>query len=138
MRAGMSANQGLKALREAGAGVRRDTFLRAWGEVANDLAQRPVWQTRDLGAPVLPSELPEWHAARPGMLGYTGRVVVRDRATGVLNVKDAMVFSTNAMAPQDALDQMISDFQEGAQTGTAEDVVVTAYFVQAYQMMGRE
>ena len=136
MRAGLSANQALSELRNAGQGIRRDTFLRAWGEVANDLALRPVWQSADLGAPVSPSDLPEWHAAREGMLGYTGRIVVRDRATNILTTKDAMVFSSTALSPQDALDQMIGDFQEGSQTGTANDVVVTAYFVQAYQMMG--
>lgn len=136
MRAGLSANAALRELRAAGAGMRRQTFLRAWGEVAADLAARPVWATTNLDRPVLPSELPEWHAGRPGLLGYTGRVVVRDRATGLLTVKDAMVFGTAPMSPQDALDQMISDFQAGSQTGTANDVVVTAYFVQAYQMMG--
>ena len=136
MRAGLSANQALSELRAAGAGMRRETFLRAWGEVANDLALRPVWQSANLDAPVLPSDLPDWHAGKPGMIGYTGRVVVRDRATGILNTKDAMVFATSPMSPQDALDQMIGDFQQGSQTGTANDVVVTAYFVQAYNMAG--
>lgn len=135
-RAGMSANQALSELRSAGAGIRRETFLRAWGEVANDLALRPVWQSADLTQPVSPTDLPEWHAAREGMLGYTGRIIVRDRATGILTTKDAMVFSSTALAPQDALDQMIGDFQEGSRGNTADDVVVTAYFVQAYNMMG--
>lgn len=135
-RAGLSANEALSQLRAAGAGMRRETFLRAWGEVAADMASRGANLARDLTAPSLRGEMPGWHAGRPGQIGYTGRIVLRDRATNTLTTKEAMVFSETPLSPADAVDRMIAVFQEGAQTGTANDVVVTAYFVQDYEMLG--
>jgi hypothetical protein len=136
MRAGYSANQALAYLREQGAGMRRDTFLRAWGEIANDLATRPATADLPLDQPISQSEMSTWRAGRPGTYGYANRVYVRDRSTGLVTSKTHYVFSPVNIAPQAALDQAIGDYLDVQTAGGPSGVVVAADFIQAYTMLG--
>lgn len=136
MAEGYSANGALRALRDAGAGIRRQDFLRAWGEVASDLGLRQANLTRDLSSPVVAAELPTWHAGTPGRFGYTARVVLRDNATHTINTRNAMVFSDTPLSPSEALDLMAAQYTEGQGPAGYGDTLVTAYFVSAYNMAG--
>lgn len=137
MRAGYSATGALGFLRSMGAGMRTQTFYRAWGEVAADLALRPGVAQLDPSTPISEQQLATWRAGRSGTFGYQVNIALRDRPTGVVGIKTHYVFSADNISPQDAIDQAIADYQSVQTAGGPSGVLVSAYFVQGYQMLGR-
>jgi hypothetical protein len=136
MAQGFGPSEALGLFRDAGGAVRTQTWYQAWGELAADYAGRSTWQTADLAQPVIPSELPTWAAGREGQFGYKVGAVVRDRTTGLTDIRTHLVFSTEALAPQAAVDSMIQTYEDEQTAGGPSGVLVTAYFIQAYQMTG--
>lgn len=138
IREGYSANSALKFLREQGAGMRRETFLRTWGEVRGALAAQPALGSVPLDSPRPASELATWRAGRPDTFGYQVAVVVRDRPTGLVTTKTTYVFSPVNISPAEAQQRAIDNYVSVQTAGGPSGVVTAAYFVRGYQMLGRD
>lgn len=137
MRQGYSANSALAFLREQGAGMRRQTFLRVWGEVGRSLQQQPALGTIPQDAPRPASEMATWRAGRPGQYGYQVNVLVRDRPTGLVSTRTTYVFTPTNITPAEAAARATEAFVEQQQTNYQQSPVEAAYFVRGFQMLGR-
>lgn len=136
-RAGYSANGALEFLRGQGAGMRRDTFLRAWGEVARDLAGQPGMVDRSLTELIGEQDMATWSAGRAGHFGYEVHMLLRDKATGLLRTATTWTFTPNNITPLEAVSAAQQAFEANEQNPAYQTVFEGAYFTQAYRMLGR-
>lgn len=82
---GMSANQTLAALRDAGAGMARQAGLRLYGQVMGSLANREAQVAYPTNALPRAEVLSPWAMGRGGQFATQVEIQVRDRRTGIIS-----------------------------------------------------
>jgi hypothetical protein len=107
---GLSASAWLRALQEAGTGIRRQTGLRLFAEARRVSAEAGEEPTRDLGQrPRLDEMPPVATRASEGVL-QTVRLVYRERVTGNLRVVFHSTKSEAGITRQEAIDNAIDEY----------------------------
>lgn len=82
---GMSANQTLGALRDAGMGINRQAGLRLYGQVNASLARRGEQVAYPTNALPRGDMLQPWAMGRGGQYATQVEIQVRDRRTGIVS-----------------------------------------------------
>lgn len=108
---GLSANAGLRMAKEAGIGVRRQTFLRMVGEVRNNYAQRIAELDRPLAARARPDERAKIPTRnQSGFIHYID-VYVRNRDTGAITVRPQAIRSNTLLSRDAAVDRAVNQYR---------------------------
>lgn len=132
VKTGVSANEGLRQLREAGMGVRRETWLRMVGEARANFANLAMEFSRPLNRPPNPTETTRITETKvSGFLQYVD-VWVRRKSTGEIYVRQQVYRSDTALSRDRAIDTVIERYQTAvdrskttpSQWGTMPDEVV--------------
>ncbi len=130
---GYSANRTLAALREAGHGVRRETFLRLWGEVAAGRANRADEASRPLNAVPTGNELRTLTTRQATGVMQMVEVYLRDRATGLVTAKNFSVTSPRGVPRGDVVNAAIELYsQDDSRYPTT---LLAAVHVGSYRMV---
>lgn len=137
---GMSATAGLNTYREAGAGMRTQTWYRLWGEVEAATMNRETVLGADLFNLPRDEQYTEWSAGTfPGYAANVS-VQVRDQATDdVFNIFYTHV-SRYPFTPQEAIDAAMSTFgdEAGEEGSFPTDVLLGGVITGLFKMTGRQ
>lgn len=109
---GRSANYTYRALREAGHGVRRQTFLRMWGEVTAGRASRGEEASRPLNAVPTGNELRTITTRQATGVMQMVEVFLKDRQTGLVVSKNFSVTSPRGVPRGDVLGKAIELYSQ--------------------------
>jgi hypothetical protein len=126
IKAGLSANRGLAAAREAGLGVQRASWLKLYAEVKTSLAGQAGEMTAPLNRRPLSSEI--FTMSTKAQEGYLQQVEVdvRDRASGEILVRPYSVRGDSLISRGDAVDTAIDSFSTHADA-YGEQILGAAY-----------
>lgn len=119
VKAGISANQGLRNLQAAGAGVARATWLRTVAEVRRTLSDQLDEATRPLNRRPLPSEItPITTKTRTGFIQQVD-VYVKNRDTGEVESRPFSWRGQVLITRQAAVNEALNAFNDGV-TGSPD------------------
>lgn len=142
--AGLSANRGLVTLREAGLGIRRQTFLDLWRATTQGLAQRAAIAGLDPSLPLPELVLSDWHAGQRGQWAYQVNVVVSNvfDPEGPLDVRPFTMVTDRLARPETAIGEALDEYGAAVEDATEEDTgfgeqIEGAVIVGIYRMVGR-
>jgi hypothetical protein len=111
---GLSANQWAQALRESGAGMRRQVALRIYGQARSIAAEYGQESTRPLDQVPNRNEARSWPTRESDGVLQTVQIFYRERVTGNIVQRFYNVKTENGITRQQAIDQAID-----ANTGNA-------------------
>lgn len=115
---GMSANQISQSLKDAGAGLRRQTVLRMVGEVRAAIANRP--QVQAMATNVLPTgdQYARWTTNRRG---YSTQMIalMRDRQTGLIGTQLTSYTTRAQHTIDEAIQAKLGDMMDYTETGAS-------------------
>lgn len=109
---GYSANRTLAALREAGHGINRQTFLKLWGEVAAGRASRPEEAARPLNAVPTGGELRTMTTRQATGVMQMVEVYLKDRQTGLVMSKNFSVTSPRGLRRADVVARAVELYSQ--------------------------
>lgn len=133
---GLSANKALQTFREAGLGMRRETFLNLYGEMRAAIGNRDLLASIDYG--VIPDEarFTPWSAGTPGTYVYGVQLGIRDVGDVIPRTSYFWVDSDVRISPGDALDIAIGRANDlSGNTDTFGKVVVLGGVVSSLNRM---
>jgi hypothetical protein len=112
---GASANRWLAALREAGAGVRREVGLRVYGQAKTLAAEYESEPTRPLDQAPTFSEMRQWPTRASSGVLQTVQLFYRENMTGRIVQRFYNVRTDEGISRQEAIDAAIDANAEGAE-----------------------
>lgn len=108
---GISANEGIRMLREAGLKVRRQNFLRMVGTIRNNYGQRIAELDQPLNRRPRPHEvIPIDTRTRTGYIHYVD-IVTRNLDTGANRVRPMAIHSRTLLTRAEAVRRAIRDYR---------------------------
>lgn len=119
-REGLSAGAWLRALREAGAGIRRQVGLRLYAEAKAVAAEAGTEPTRDTTRVPELSEMPPIATRAEAGVLQTVRLVYRERVTGNIRTVFHTTKSTQGVTRQTAIDAAIAAYAAHAEEYQSE------------------
>lgn len=105
---GLSANQWAAALRESGAGLRRQSALRIYGQARTIAAEYGNEPTRPLNQVPTYSEAKSWPTNSTSGVLQTVQLFYRERVTGNIIQRFFNVKTPNGITRQDAIDRAVN------------------------------
>lgn len=109
---GFTASGALDFLKAQGLGIRRQTFLRAWGETITALERRAQVEQTNLTRNPLAEEVTPFTAPHATGYLYSVDVLIRDRLTGEVYTTPSG-YRTQTLVPyRDALAEALAALQE--------------------------
>jgi hypothetical protein len=109
---GLTANQTLRELRTAGHGIRRETFLRLWGEVAAGRANRSEEASRPLNAVPTGNELRTLTTRQATGVMQMVEVYLKDKQTGLVIPKNFSVTSPRGVPRGDVVNAAVELYSQ--------------------------
>ncbi len=100
---GLSANAAYRKLGDLGLSLRRQTFLRAWGETVDALAKRETVEQTNVSRRPLAEEVTSFTAPRATGYLYQVDVLIRDRLTNEVYFTPSGYRSQRLVPYQEAL-----------------------------------
>lgn len=110
IREGMSANESLQAFKDAGGAMRRQTFLRMYGEVTSAIANSPGAMSRDPFAVPSAGDLTPWTMGPGDQYATSVNVLFRDLDTGIVGHRQYLYVTDEPHAPIEAEQAAWDDF----------------------------
>lgn len=108
---GLSANEGIRLLREAGLHVRRQNFLRLVGTIRNNYGQRIAELDQPLGRRPRPHEItPIDTRTHTGYIHYVD-IITRNLDTGANRVRPMAVHSRTLLTREEAIRRAVRDYR---------------------------
>lgn len=133
---GINATEGLRMLRDSGAGVETQRWYRVYGEMQAAIQARPEIQALDFTQAPQGQVWTEWQTRGTGY-AYQVTHAVWDPELGVRSTRQATVISAEPISIQDALDQANEEFTENTGvTGTNPVVWLGSTVTGLHQMTG--
>lgn len=113
---GLSANKIVAALRDAGAGMRRQTVLQMVGEVRAAIANRPM--VAGMRTDTLPTgdQYAKWTTARQGYSTQM-QILTRDRGTGLIGSTVTSYTTDQAHTIDEAIANKLADWEDLTEAG---------------------
>lgn len=136
IREGLSATEGLQAVRDAGGGVNTQTWYRAYSEARVALDNAGTVAGLDPFAIPAGEHFTDWSAGREGAYGYQVAVTTIDDETGMMTTDPYTVITTDALTPAEAAQQAFDDFTESDADDIYGRTTVGAVTVNLYRMTG--
>lgn len=120
-RQGLSANRALEILRRAGLGIRRDTFLKAYGELRADVQARGNLLGLPLAGKPSADMITRYENARTDAIQHIVAIYSRHKETGEVGIRRVSVRSDALLTRQEAEEYAMAIH---AEVGYDEDSVV--------------
>lgn len=103
IRSGVNATNALEGFREAGGGMRRQSWFRLYGEVADSIARSPEAAALDPAAYPDAENYGEWAAGQGGQYATQVNIMIRDRASGVVGSAPYTHITDDPHTPDEAI-----------------------------------
>jgi hypothetical protein len=108
---GLSANQGLQRLKEAGYGMRRQNFLQLWGSVQAAGAVREKLQAEPVFHVPQQAEIPRVPSPRARGYRYDVDVLGRDSTSGALMYMPTAIITPTLITHLEAIEKATQELQ---------------------------
>lgn len=133
---GLTATEGLQALREGGWGVNTQAWYRAYSEAKVALANAGPVAALDPFAIPPGDAFADWSAGREGAFGYQVAVTTIDAETGMMSTDPYTVITDQALTPAEAAQQAFDDYTDADSDAIYGRTTVGAVTVNLYRMTG--
>lgn len=133
---GRTAASALRELRDAGVGIRTQTWYRVFGEARASIDNLSA--VSSLSSDTMPraEHFTPWSAGRQGDYAYQFGIVAVDPETGLRMTVQHTVLTPDVISVGDAERAAMSDFQQGVETGSGPGTPVAPILLNLYQMVG--
>lgn len=115
---GLSANRAYAAVRGTELGIRRSSFLEAYGEVRAAVARTDLVAGLPGHVPVPDDAVSPWSGAPQDKLLYQVRVLVRDPQSLTISSDPVSIVSRDVLTPDEAIGAAVDIWDAGAQAGS--------------------
>lgn len=118
---GLSANKAYEAVRGTELGVRRQSFLQAYGEVRASVARAADVMGLPGGVPVPDEAVSEWQGAPADRYLYQVRVLVRDPQSLFVSSDPVSIVSRDVLTPDEVIGEAVDIWDAGAKAGSGPE-----------------
>lgn len=133
LREGISANRALQEFQEAGGGMRRQTWYRLFGQVADTIARQPESEALDPSALPDASAYGEWQMGQGGQYATQVNVMFRDAESGVIGTAQYTHVSDQPHTPGEAIDAAIDVYSDEDAASRYEQVILGGVATSVWQ-----